>query len=35
MQFLINMNNKFEDYYYFDSFEYESGGTELVFVLMY
>ncbi|CAK73031.1 unnamed protein product (macronuclear) [Paramecium tetraurelia] len=35
MQFLINMNNKFEDYYYYDSFEYESGGTELVFVLMY
>ncbi|CAD8061213.1 unnamed protein product [Paramecium primaurelia] len=35
MQFLISMNNKLEDYYYYDSFEYESGGTELVFVLMY
>ncbi|CAK86161.1 unnamed protein product (macronuclear) [Paramecium tetraurelia] len=35
MQFLVNINNKLEDYYYYDSFEYESGGAQLVFVLMY
>ncbi|CAD8067129.1 unnamed protein product [Paramecium primaurelia] len=35
MQFLINIDNKLEDYYYYDSFEYQCGNTQLVFVLMY